>query len=314
MTRWLSRIALMPRWLVSLPAAGEPAGAFAGYRLRLRWNGRHELRPATVPKGEPCIVVVDSALPLRRRLQRFPATPKARLALLRTAPEEFPLPAEELLYGLGMRGADAYLYALPRRVHADLAAQGLRPAVLLVAPSAPGQAVTDPAACLAAFESFLRSGAALDLLRERRYLSRRTLLRAQLGAALGVAVLAGAVLLLRPDLPAGILEWRAAALREKASALPKMYRVTEDMAAAQAAAAELHASREARLPAILAALFNGMPPQSSLRSIELKDGVLRITGTGGGVQSWLTSIGFPAERIVEQQAGGLRQFSAERPL
>lgn len=300
-------MALMPRWLVSLSAQGK----VAGYRLRLHWNGRHALRPASVPTGELCIVVVDSSLPFRRRLQRFPATPKARLAMLRAAQEEFPLPAEEVLYGLGMRGEDAYLYALPRRVHEELAGRGLRPALVLVAGFA---ADADPAACLAAFESFLGRGASLDLLRAGRYLSRRTLLRIELGAALGVVVLAGALLLLRPELAAGVLEWRAAALREQGSALPKIYRATENMADAQAEAAKLYASPEARLPGILAALFNSVPPGRSLRSIELKDGTLRITGAGGGVKGWLASIGFPPERIVESQAGGRQQFSAERPL
>ena len=78
--RWLPSLALMPRWLASLSAQG----GIAGYRLRLRWNGRHVLEPAAVPAGEPCIVVVDSALPFRRRLQRFPETAKARLAMLRS--------------------------------------------------------------------------------------------------------------------------------------------------------------------------------------------------------------------------------------
>ena len=305
--RWLPSLALMPRWLASLSAQG----GIAGYRLRLRWNGRHVLEPAAVPAGEPCIVVVDSALPFRRRLQRFPETAKARLAMLRAAPEEFPLPAEEVLYGLGMRGEDAYLYALPRRVREELAGRGLRPAVILVAEFA---ADADPAACLAAFESFLRRGAALDLLRAGRYLSRRTLLRLELGAALGAAVLAGALLLAWPELAAGVLEWRAAALRERGGALPKIYRVTVQMADAQAEAAKLYASPEARLPGMLAALFNSVPPGRSLRSIEVKNGTLRITGTGGGVKDWLVSIGFPAGRIVEGQAGSVPQFSAERPL
>ena len=303
--RRLAGLALVPRWLVSLGERGE----MAGYRLRLRWNGGHVLRPASVPAGEACVLVVDSALPFRRKLQRFPATPKARLAMLGSAPEQFPLPAEELLYGMGMRGADAYLYALPTSAREQLAERRLRPAVILVAEARP-----DAAGCLAAFESYLRRGAALDLLRERRYVSRRALLRLQLGAALGLAVLAVAALLALPQLSEGVLEWRAAALREQGGALPKMYRVTEHMARAQAEAAKLYASPEARLPGILAALFNSVPPGRSLRSIELAEGTLRITGTGGGVQSWLAANGFPPERILEQQTGNLQQFSAERPL
>jgi len=321
LTRWLPGMALMPRWLVALSAQGT----IAGYRLRLRWNGAHALRPARVPAGEPCIVVVEASLPYRRRLQSFPATPKARLAMLRAAPEEFPLPAEEVLYGLGLREGDvtegaaqgAYLYALPRRIGAELTERGLRPAVILVAQSTPGGAAAGGAnglACLAAFEYYLRLGASLDLLRAGRYLSRLLLLRVQLGAALGVALLAGAALLAQPELAAGVLEWRAAPLRQQGSALPKIYRVTEQMAQAQAEAAKFYASPEARLPGILAALFNSVPPGRSLHSIELKDGILRVTGTGGGVQSWLTSIGFPPDRIVEQPAGGTLQFSAERPL
>lgn len=296
---------LMPRWLVALAADG----GITGYRINMRWNGRYLLQPAKPPEGQPCVVVVAHELPFRRKLQRFPATRKARLAMLRTAPDEFPLPPEDMRYGLGMQGSDGYLYALPRTTLEILGERKLRPVTVLVS-----GARLDAAGCLEAFENYLTYGQSVDLLQGRQRLSRRSLLQAALGASLLAGLLAGIGFATHPEAFTNLQEWRAAPLREKGSALPRLYRSTEKMAYAQAEAARLYATPEARLPGILAQLFATVPAGHSLRSIELKNGTLKISGTGTEVQNWLIAQGFPAERIIIEEAGSYQRFRAERTL
>lgn len=296
---------LMPRWLVALAADG----GVTAYRIAMRWNGRYSLQPATPPVGQSCVVVVAHELPFRRKLQRFPATSKARLAMLRSAADEFPLAPEDMRYGLGIQGSDGYLYALPRETLDVLGERKLRPVTILVS-----GARLDAAGCLEAFENYLSHGPSVDLLQGPPRLSRRRLLQALLGSALVACLLAGIGLATHPDALASLQEWRAAPLREKGSALPKLYRITEKMAYAQAEAARLYATPEARLPGILAQLFATVPAGHSLSSIELKNGTLKISGSGIEVQKWLTAQGFPAERIIIEEAGSYRRFRAERAL
>jgi hypothetical protein len=295
----------IPQWLV---AAGVD-GTLQPFRLRMRWNGAYSLAPATPPVGQACVVVVDAALPYRRKLQRLPQTKKSRMALLRAAPDEFPLPAEEMLYGLGIRGAEGYLYALPALALDAISVQKLRPAIVLVAASE-----LDVLGCLATFENYQRYGEALDLLRRGRFLSRRRLLQVQLGAGLAAGLLALGAVAAAPELLAGVLERRVGALRQQGGTLPALFRTTEKMAHAQAEAARLYASPEARLAGILAGLFASVPSGHSIRTLELKDGVLRVAGTGVHVHDWLTANGFPHERINVESMGSYQRFRAERAL
>ena len=305
----LPRIPLMPRALVFVDAAG----GVTGYRVRLRWNGRYRLQPAALPPLErahqPCIAVIDRALPFRRKLQQMPASGKSRLAMLRTAPDEFPLNRDTLLYALGTSGSEGYLYALPRQALDTLKQRGLNPVIALVAGEGAGAEGS-----LDAFENYLRHGVSADLLRSGRILSRRGLLQIQLGALLALTLFAGGWLTARPDTFAGVIERRVVVLREQGSALPTLYRTTEKMAYAQGEAARIHTLPEAHLPAILAGLFATVPPGHSLRSIELLGGNLKIAGNGGEVQEWLAAQGFPPDRITVENLGQQKRFRAERPL
>jgi hypothetical protein len=299
----------MPRNLAVLDAEG----GVTAYRLRLRWNGRYQLQLAALliapHQPVPSIVVIDRTLPYRRKLQQLPEAQKSRLAMLRTAPDEFPLAPADMLYALGANGHDGYLYALPRQYLDPLQQHSLHPAIVLVANQG-----TDAGGSLEALESYLRNGASVDFLRTGFFLSRRRLLQILLGSFLAVTLLAGSWLIAHPDLFAGILEWRVAALREQGSTLPKLYRITEKMAYAQSEAARLYATPEARLPGILAKLFATVPAGCSLRTVELKDGILKIAGTGNEASEWLTAQGFPPDRITVENLGQQKRFRAERPL
>ena len=315
----LPRIPLMPRHLAVMDAAG----GITAYRLRLRWNGRYRLQPVPLPAAqpasgqatpaqqrmEPCIVVTDRTLPYRRKLQQLPQEKKSRLAMLRTAPDEFPLASADMLYALGIHGHDGYLYALPRQTLDVLQQHKLRPVIALVA----GEG-TDIAGSTETFESYLRHGESANLLRTGYFLSRRRLLQTLLGVFLALILLTGGCLTVRPDLFTGLIERRIAALRAQGSALPKLYRITEKMAYAQSEAAHLHASPEARLPGILAKLFATVPDGHSLRTVELQNGTLKITGNGDDARAWLIAQGFPADRISIENLGQQKRFRAERPL
>ena len=305
----------MPRHLAALDADG----GVSFYRLSLRWNGRYRLQPAALPMAQPhqpapgiavpCIAVIDRTLPYRRKLQQLPEAHKSRIAMLRTAPDEFPLAPADMFYALGTHGHDGYLYALPRQALDALQAHNLHPAIVLLADQG-----TDASGSLEAFESYLRHGESVNFLRSGFFLSSRRLLQSLLGALLALILLAGGGLMARPDFFSGILEWRVAPLREHGSALPKLYRVTEKMAYAQSEAARLHSLPEARLPGILARLFASVPPGHSLRAVELQNGVLKISGSGTEVREWLVAQGFPPDNITVENLGQQKIFRAERPL
>lgn len=300
----LPRLSLAPSWVVAVGADNTQHG----YRLKLRWNGKYELQPAAIPPTRPCILIVEHTVPYRRKLQQFPAAASSRLALLRTAPDEFPLPAGEMLFGMGVHGSDGYIYALPREYITRLRESGIQPALILVADTIAAEGI------FGALEGYFRHGAALDLLETRRLFPPHSLRHIQLGAGLIFLLLVSGALLNKPDMLNNILEWRVKSLREQAGTLPKINSITEKMAQAQAEASRLYAGKDARLAPLLTKLFDSLPPGYSLRSIEYKNGMLKISGRGGSEKTWLIEQGFPTENITIENFGGYQRFKAERPI
>lgn len=301
----LPRSPFAPSWIVAAGAEDRRRC----YRLRLGWNGAYRLQPAILPAGKPCILIIGHTVPYRRKLQQLPATSPARLALLRTAPDEFPVPPAEMRFGMGLRGADSYLYALPRQHIADLQEQGLSPAAVLIAGD-----VETAEGCLAAVDEYFRYGAALDSLKTRRLFSPRAWRNLQLGAGLALLLLVSGALLAKPGMFSDMLEWRAKSLREQGGALPKINQITEKMVLAQAEAARLYAGKDAALAPSLGKLFNALPTGYSLRSIEYKNGILKVSGRGGNDKTWLIAQGFAEESITITDLGSYQKFTAERPL
>lgn len=300
----LPHLALMPRHMVAISAEN-----ITGYRLALRWDGHYTLKPAALPTGRPCIAVFDHSLPYRRKLQRIPDTQSARLALLRAAADEFPLPMEQMVYGLGLQGQDSYLYALPRTQLDALREQKLNPVMAWVSLDA-----GNPAACLDALESWHKLGAPADLLRNNSFLTRRGVWQTILGSGIAIAAALFAALVAMPDFFTHAIEMRIAPLRERGSTLPTLYRTTEKMAYAQQQASQFFAQPEARFPTLLAQITATIPPGHSLRSVELKNGMVKLYGNGADVKEWLQSLGFPADRISIEDGGSFKRFRAERPL
>lgn len=278
------------------------------YRLRQQWDGRQGLEPGELPPGRPWVAVLDAGLPLRRKLQRFPATAAARQALLKAAADEFPL-SGEVRYAVGRRGPEGYLFALPEDEFRRLAEGRAAPASILVAPGSP-----DPDACLDALGDHARYGPAVDFLHRRAGLSRRHLRNGILSVVLVILMAGAGGLAFGPDLLGSVAGWQARRLRDEAGDLPRIHAATEAMAAAQAASARLAAMPEARAAALLARLMNTVPPGHSIRRIELGGGVLRIAGSGTDVQAWLATEGFPAEAIVTEKTGNFTAWRAELKL
>ena len=129
-----------------------------------------------------------------------------------------------------------------------------------------------------------------------------------------LALVSCCLFLLKPGNLTALLEWRISTLQKQGRDLPGLYNTTEKMAYAQKQASLLYSQHEAELPAILARLFETVPSGHSLLRVELKGGVLKISGTGVEVKEWLISQGFPANRITIEKMGAYQRFRAERPL
>lgn len=298
--------ARVPEWLL---AVGRE-GVRTSYRIRGRWDGGVSLEEVdAVPPGKPCIAVLDPDLPYRRRLQRFPATARSRQALLKAAPDEFALPSTGVRHALGLRDGDGYLYALPESELDQMTRAGLQPVAVLVAA---GQ--LDAAGCLGALETLDSHGDAVNFIRGRRLLARRTVRNAVLAALLLGIVGGAAQLLLGPDLVGEAIAWRAQTLRREAGNLPQLHGATETMVASREATGKLFGMPEAKAPAVLGNLLATVPSGHSIRRIEIVGGTLRVAGSGADVQDWLIGAGFPAEGITVEETGSFRAWRAERPL
>lgn len=299
-------LALAPEWLLAVDRDGQRRA----YRVRNRWDGRRSLVAATIPAGKPCYLVLHPDSPYRRKLLRLPTDEKGRQALLRTAPDEFPLPPDMLDFGLGLRDGEAYMYALPREKRLQLHEEGINPAIVLIA----GGALTEDH-CLRAVEQYERHGRSLAIGSSRtRYVSRRLLGQAVLGAGLCLSMLLVAIVVAAPGIFADLIAWRTDQLRREAGELPAVLEASEAMLATQADAAKLLSSPEAGLPPILAQLFASVPPRHGIRRIEFDGKQLVVAGTGTDVQAWLGAAGFEASQISVESVGNYQRFRAIRKL
>lgn len=297
---------LAPEWLLAI----EHDGQRRSYRIRNRWDGGRMLVPAPVSAGKSCYVVIDPDSPYRRKLQRLPDNEKGRQAMLQAAPDEFPLPADTLEFGLGLRDGEGYLYALLREKRAQLQAEGVNPAIVLIA----GGAVTE-ASCLEAIEQYERLGRSFAMGSSRtRYLSRGLLAQLMLGTGLCLSTLLAVIAIAAPGVFGDLIAWRTNQLRNEAGDLPAVLKATEAMLATQADAAKLLGSPEARLPQALAKLFSSVPPRHGIRRIEFDGTGLVVAGTGTEVQAWLTEAGFETSQINVESVGNFQRFRAVRKL
>lgn len=305
-TRRAGKPLLAPEWL----ACADEKLNVRSYRLRLRWNGQRSLEPATLPPGTPCYLVLHPGLPFRRKLQRFPAQPKARQVLLRAAPDEFPLPSEAVSFCLGLRQEEGYVYALPVEIDRQLREQVPGTEIVLVG----GTDKLDESACMAALEAYEQYGSALAFGGRRKPIARHWLLNlplaigAMLGIGLSIWLAAGA------DPFADILNQEQKRLQRETAVVAGQYAATESMLAAREQLARLHEGPDAHLPEKLAQLWQGVPAGHSIRRIEYKEGHLSISGNGLDVGPWLESAGFPTTQITTEATGKLLRFRAETDL
>jgi hypothetical protein len=300
-----SFLALAPRWLTVVDHEWKTSG----YCIRYHWDGRCSLEPSPIPEHESSLVILDQALPYRRKLQGFPANERSRRALLKAAVDEFPLPPGQVNYALGIRGHDGYLYALPHEYRQKLLSCGVSPAAILVAQ----ESLAEPA-LLAVLQDLERYGTSFAIGGAQRYISRRAVISTLLVIVLSAQLLLIAVLALFPNPLNSLLEWERTRLTQEAGDLPRKHSNTNIMLGEQQAIAKLKSSPEAQLPAELSRLISITPSGHSIQRIEYKDGLLKIAGTGESAAQWFANAGFPSARVSIESIGPQRLFRAELSL
>ena len=303
LSRWL---ALSPQWLLAIGHDGQRRS----YRLHNRWDGQRTLVAASIPAGKPCYLVLHPDSPYRRKLQRLPDNEKGRQALLRAAPDEFPLSPDTLEFGLGVRDGEAYLYALPLEKRRQLQDEGFNLAIVLIAGSAASEA-----SCLAAVEQHERHGRSFAIGSSRtRYVPRRLLGQVALGSSVFASTVLAVIAIAVPGIFGDLIAWRTDQLRREAGDLPSVLKASEAMLATQADAAKLLRSPESGLPRVLAQLFASVPPRHGIRRIEFDGKELVVAGTGTDVHEWLGQAGFEASGISVESVGNFQRFRAIRKI
>lgn len=256
-------------------------------------------------------MVIANGLPLRRKLQRFPESAQVRRALIASAADEFPFAGDEVDCALGLRGADAYLYALTRARRAILQ-ESLPPVHGLLVASSTDLSI---ATCLTTLDQFDRFGQVMSLGGAPRYLPRHYLLNVFLGMLLAIQVSLLSYALLSPHWLERHLDQEIAALDRGHGELARLQAVSERMVHAQTAAASLAAAPAARLPALLEQTFATVPEGHGISTLEWKDGVLYLRGSGPDPGPWLRATGFSGDEIViEEKLGGRLNWRAQKKL
>lgn len=298
-------LALAPTWLTVVKHDWQ----IAGYRIRYRLNGECALEPSAIPAGEPSLVILESTIPFRRKLQGFPANEKSRQALLKAAVDEFPLASEQIDCALGIRGNDGYVYALPREQREALVDHGVTAAAILVA-----QDSLSDSALLTVTEDFARYGPSFAIGGAPRFISRHSASMAFLSAFVAGEILLLAALAFLPNPFDRILEWEKVRLVQEAGDLQLKHANTNLMLTERQAVLAFRASPEAQLPVELSRLISITPPGHSIQRIEYKDGLLKIAGTGDSAADWFANAGFPSAQVSIEASGTRRLFRAEVPL
>ena len=303
----LPRSILEPQWLISVDAHFN----FASYRVRMDWAGRRTLRSSVLPaRGTPHYLVLHPSLPFRRKLQGLPPQAKARAVLLHTAADEFPLEEGTASYCLGLRGQEAYVYALPHTTMDLIAGHGFIPDIILVGQSE----ALDESDCLAALEAYGKFGPALALNARRRPLSRPWLLLnlpLSLGAIAAISMIAWQVV--GNDPLSQLLVRQRVDLRKQTATLTTQYSATERMLNSNRLLASIHEDPDADLSRELARLWQTLPAGNAIRSIEYKQHHLIVTGSGPDADRLLEA-GFLEKQISSETIGSITRFKAERYL
>lgn len=302
------RSLIEPQWLICVDALLK----LTCYRMRLGWTGRQTLVPAALPPpGTPYYLVLHPDLPFRRRLQGLPPQAKARAVLLRTAADEFPLEEGTASYCLGLRGQDAYVYALPNSTRGLITDRGVMPDITLVAQTD----ALDESSCLATLAAFRKFGLTLAFSARRvPPLSRRWLV---LNLPLVLGVITAVFLIIWQgggnDPLSQLLDRHRAELRNGTAMLATRHSATEHMLESNRQLAKLHDDPDAILAGELKKLWQTLPTGNAIRSIEYKQHLLTVTGSGPHTEELLEA-GFLAEQISSETIGNTTRFKAERNL
>lgn len=282
-------------------------GSLDHYWLRMRWTGAYELLRRSEKQAGPAILVVGDGLPYRRRLETLPLSKKARATLLAAAPNEFPFADGTVGYALGFRDHGGYLYAL-ENTHIDAIRQaGVDPVAVLVADDP-----DSPIAVRVAIDVFERAGYLVSCGGSPHLISRRHALNTFLVlTAITLCVLALWLITFSGKVVGNYLQHELADARKRYGDLPAIYQATRQMENILGEVAEYRNSGGGRTQQLLATLFASLPPGHSIARIELKEGVLTVSGIGDKAEDWLGPIGFHPADIVVETIGNRSRYRAQ---
>ena len=275
----LPRFRRTPKHVVFIGADGSRRF----FRVGMRWDGAPRLRERSAARSRRgALLVVDSALPLRR-LFRIPARLRGtRNVLLATAADAFPFDVDEGLFALGERDAKSYVFALERSRFDELTEDVAKPAAVLVASSG---ALAD---VLAAVSGWLRDGPVRDMLGGPRPLRPATFLL--LGQALVLAGLAWFAVdswMARNQTLAEQRQQLLELTRAQAEPLLEKRRSVFRMVEVDRALRNLHELPAARLATRVGSIIGALPEGTRIERIRLEGQQLVISGWGEDPAQWL---------------------------
>lgn len=318
------RLARFPPWLAVLGADGT----CRFWRIQLRWDARIkllEVTPAEIQLAlgkrfariqHNCLVFIDSSLPYRRRLHRYPSDSVARAALLRSAVDEFPLSAHEHAYALmpaPEQPEEGRLLAISLASLNPIHEAGLTPlAAYAVDSSANPDALADE------LQKLGRHHREADFLRKARLLPAGFLRLTGLAVSFIVLTTTIALLFSPQGWLTSLEKQRMAELRLKAGPALKHYQALQQISQQQAAVEAFQQRPESRLTIKLAELLSDLPSGYAVRSIEYQAGQLSLSGRGQGdgtpLLTWARQHKLPAEALRVESATDLLIFHLTLPL
>lgn len=280
------------------------------FRLRRGMDGASSLEPRRARGAGPHLCVLAQSLVYRRRVQSRPLARRGLESLLRAAGEYFPAGLKPASFCL-LEDADGIsVCALAQAQVKEFEAEFGPVQALLVGPDAPSERDL-----LGAIERRHRLGAAADLASRPVRIAPAARVAFAAACTTMVAIVAAMTWFLSAQYP-GIarLSREVAAAEATTGDAARQYESILKMIAARRAIEDFGQGSGVRALDLATAILRSVPAGHSIRSVELKNGELSISGTGSSATEWLAVHGVPAEAISTYRLQQADRFTAKFPL
>lgn len=303
---------MLDRWQVLARSVVfiDPERNARHFRLRRGFDGALRLEPRRTAAAGPHLCVLAQSLVYRRRLPSRPMARRRLESLLRAAGEYFPAALKPASFCLFDDADGIYVCALPHAQVKELEAEIGEVQALLVGPDAP-----NGDDLLEAIERRQRLGAAADLA--SRPVRIAPAARVALAAACVALAAVGAAMtwFLSVQYPGSArLSREVAAAEAKTGDAARQYESILKMVAAQRALGDFGQGSGVRALEVATAILHSVPAGHAVRSVEFKNGELKIAGTGTRAAEWLGAHGVPSEAISIYRLQQADRFTAQFPL